>query len=145
MIDIYLIQVKHFYSRTNEVLFDFSSISCDIKSILMSTYCLDLYGSSLWNYSKDRVNDMFVAWRKVVRRLWKLPNTTHCNLLSTINSSLLIEIALEERCAKFIHSCLNSNNLIIKTTSISAITNHRSQYTDNKHKWTTDGFTDGHR
>ena len=88
----------------------------------MSTYCLDLYGYSLWNYSKDRVNDMFVAWRKVVRGLWKLPNMTHCNLLSTINSSLPIEIALEKRCAKFIHSCLNSNNLIIKTTSISDIT-----------------------
>ena len=39
--------VRHFYCRTNEVLFDFSSISYDIKSRLMSTYCLDLYGSSL--------------------------------------------------------------------------------------------------
>ena len=113
MIDIIISDtVRHFYCRTNEVLFDFSSIS-------------------LWNYSKDRVNDMFVAWRKVVRRLWKLPNMTHCNLLSTINSSLPIEIALERRCAKFIHSCLNSNNLIIKATSISAITTHRSQFGDN--------------
>ena len=102
MKDIYLIQLDIFM-----VLFDFSSISCDIKSRLMSTYCLDVYGFSLWNYSKDRVNDMFVAWRKVVRRLWKVPNMTHCNLLSTINSSLLIEIALEKRCAKCIHSCLN--------------------------------------
>ena len=56
----------------------------------MSTYCLGLYGSSLWNYSKDRVSDMFVACRKVVRRLWKLPNMTHCNLLPIINSSLPI-------------------------------------------------------
>ena len=70
----------------------------------MSTYCLDVYGSSLWNYSKDRVNDMFVAWRKVVRRQWKVPNMTHCNLLSAINSSLPFEIALKKRCAKFIHS-----------------------------------------
>ena len=61
--------VRHFYCRTNEVLFDFSSISCDIKLSLMSTYCLGLYGSSLWNVSKDRVNAMFVAWRKIVRRL----------------------------------------------------------------------------
>ena len=57
-----------------------------------------------------RVNEMFVAWRKVVRRLWKLPNMTHCNLLLPINSSLPIKILLEKRCAKFIHSCLNSNN-----------------------------------
>ena len=69
--------VRHFYCSTNEVLFNFSSISCDIKSRLMSTYCLDLHGSSLGNYSKDRVNYMFVAWRKVVRRLWKLSNMTY--------------------------------------------------------------------
>ena len=53
--------VRHLYCRTNEVLFDISSISCDIKSRRMSPYCLDLYESSLWNYSKDRVNYMFVA------------------------------------------------------------------------------------
>ena len=56
------------------------------------TYCLDLYGSRLWNYSKHDVNQFYVAWRKTIRRLWKIPNTTHCNLLSTriiiiINSS----------------------------------------------------------
>ena len=55
--------VRYFYCRTNESLLDFSSISCYIKSRLMSTYCLNLYGSSLWNYSKDIVNNIFVAWR----------------------------------------------------------------------------------
>ena len=54
-----------------------------------------------------------------------------CNILSTINISLPIEIALGKRCAKIIYSCLNSNNLIIKTTSISTITTHRSQFGDN--------------
>ena len=73
---------------------------------------------------------MFVSWRKVVRRIWKLPNMTHYNLLTTINSSPP-EIALEKRCAKFIRSCLNSNNLISKSTSISALTTHRSQFGDN--------------
>ena len=63
-----------------------------------------------------------------MRRLWKLPNMTHCNFLLKINSSLPIEIALEKRCAKFIHSCLNSNNLIVKNTPIFAITPHRSQF-----------------
>ena len=92
-----------------------------------------IYNYIIIVYSQDRVNDMFVAWRKIVRRLWKLPNMTHCNLLSTIYSSLPIEIALEKRGAKFIHSSLNSNNLIIKTTStcISAITTHRFHFGDN--------------
>ena len=56
---------------------------------------------------------------------------THCNLLPTINSSLPLEITIEKRCAKFIHTCLNSNNLIIKSTAISALTTHRSQFGDN--------------
>ena len=44
-----------------------------------------------------------------------------------------IEIALKKRCAKFIHSCLNSNNLIIKSrpTSISALITYRSQIGNN--------------
>ena len=54
MIRIYLIQLG-FFCCTNEHLFDFRFISCDIESRLMSTYCLDLYRSSLWNYSKDSV------------------------------------------------------------------------------------------
>ena len=35
----------------------------------MSTYCLDLFRCSSWNYSKESVNHMFIEWRKVVCRL----------------------------------------------------------------------------
>ena len=62
----------------------------------------------------------FTAWRKSIRRLWKIPNTTHCNLLSSINSSVPIVINLKRRCAKFIWSCLNSDNSIVKTIANSA-------------------------
>ena len=58
---------------------------------------------------------------------WKLPNMTHYNLLPTINSSLTINTAFEKRSAKFIYSCLNSDYLIIKSTSISAMATHCSQ------------------
>ena len=50
---------------------------------------------------------------------WKLPNMTHYNLLPTRNGSLTINTAFQKRCAKFIYSCLNSDYLIIKSTSIS--------------------------
>ena len=81
--------VQKFYSKVglNSVLYDFKDIPCDVKTILLHTYCLDLYGSQLWNYSKHDVNQFYVAWRKTIRRLCKIPNTTHCNLLSSINSS----------------------------------------------------------
>ena len=50
-----------------------------------------------------------------------MPNTTHCKYLHTINNSLPIDIVLEKRCLKFILSCINSNNTIVKSVCSSAI------------------------
>ena len=67
MIDIYLIQLD----IVIVVPMRFYLISALFLVILNQDSCLhmvlDLYGSSLWNNSKDKVNDMFVAWRKIVR------------------------------------------------------------------------------
>ena len=54
-----------------------------------------------------------------MRKLWRLPYTTHCNLLHTINNSLPIEISLEKRSVKSIWSCVNSENDVVKTVSVS--------------------------
>ena len=64
-----------------------------------------------------------------MRRLWKIPNTTHCNLLSSINSSVPIVINLERRCAKFI--CMNSDNSIVKTIANSAKCSSVPNFGDN--------------
>ena len=112
--------VQKFYCRVNSVLYDFKDIPCDVKAKMLDSYCLDVYGSQLWNYSKHDVDMFFTAWRKSIRRIWKIPNTTHCNLLSSINSSVPIVINLERRCAKFIWSCLNSDHSIVKTIANSA-------------------------
>ena len=61
--------VQKFYCKVNSVLFDFKDIPSDVKSTLIDTYCLDLYGSQLWKYSKNDVNAFYTAWRKVVRRI----------------------------------------------------------------------------
>ena len=61
----------------------------------------------------------------------KIPNTTHCNLLSSINSSVPIVINLERRCAKFIWTCLNSDNSIVKIIANSAKYSGVSNFRDN--------------
>ena len=73
----------------------------------------------------------FTAWRKSIRRLWRIPNTTHCNLLSSINSSVPIVISLERRCAKFIWSCLNNDNSIVKTIANSSKCSSVSNFGNN--------------
>ena len=120
--------VQKFNSKVNSVLYDFKDIPCDVKTRLLDTYCLDLYGSQLWNYSKHDVNQFYVAWRKTIRRLWKISNTTHCNLLSSINSS---EPIVYKLCAKFIWSCLNSHNCVIKNIALSVKSSSSSDFGDN--------------
>ena len=51
---------------------DFRNVPCNVKVKLLSIH---LYGSQLWNYSSIDVQSFCVAWRKTIRRLWKLPNT----------------------------------------------------------------------
>ena len=73
----------------------------------------------------------YVAWRKTIRRLWKLPNTFYCSLLSSNNDCISIDFVLEQCGAKFIWSCLNSYNIIIETTALSAISSGASIFGDN--------------
>ena len=71
-------------------------IPSDVKSKLRDTYCLDMYGSQLSKYNKNDVNAFYTALRKVVRRIWKIQSTNHCNLLPFINKSLPIEFLMEK-------------------------------------------------
>ena len=94
--------VHKYYARVNSLLCDFRNVPCHVKAKLLSTYCLDLYGSQLWNFTSIDVQSFFVAWRISIRRLWKLPNTTHCLLLPHINDCISKEFVLEQRWVKFI-------------------------------------------
>ena len=46
--------------------------------------------------------------------IWKLPFTTHCNLLHGINDTIPIDVMLERRCIKLICTLLHSPNIIVK-------------------------------
>ena len=72
-------------------------------------------------YNVNILELLGTLWRRTIRKLWALPNTTHCKYLHTIHNSLPIDVMLETRCLKFIWSCINSNNTFVKSVSSSAI------------------------
>ena len=80
---------------------------------MISTYCLDAYVSQLWDYDDKRIETYYVAWRKPMRKIWELPNLSHCNLLPVITNCLPLNIILEKRFPKLICSIINSENLIV--------------------------------
>ena len=69
--------------------------------------------------------------KKVTRLIWKLPFSTHCNLLHTINNCYSIEFILENRCIKSLHSCVSSDNLVISNVAKSSCDNCYSNSGDN--------------
>ena len=54
---------------------------------------------------------MFIAWRKMMRKLFKLPNRTHSYTLCGIVEC--ISVKSDRRLAKFVYSMLNSRNLTV--------------------------------
>ena len=76
--------VHKFKRKCNELRYDFKLLPSNVKSQLFSCFCLDAYGSQLWNLGSKMVVPYYVSWRKMVRLLWNLPRTTlviFCQLL----------------------------------------------------------------
>ena len=85
-----------------------------------------MYGCELWNLSCSYVNKYIVAWRKIKRRLWRLPYTTHNNIVHNLSNDVAFQ--LDKRIVYFIHNALNhSNKVLAKLHSISSTfaTNYR--------------------
>ena len=67
------------------MLSNYSNYSTTL-SRLCSSYCMNVYDSSLWRYNNLRNIESFrISWRKAIRKLWKIPYRTHNDLVYLIN------------------------------------------------------------
>ena len=80
-----------FMARVNMVKSHFKLVPPDIMYKLCKTYCMPLYGCPLWDYSDKSICKFYVAWRKAVRSILRLPRRTHCSLLNEICNDLPID------------------------------------------------------
>ena len=86
-------------------------LDCFSSHKLHTTYYMSLYGCEMYNYNSRYINEMCIAWRKNLRKLFKLPNRTHNYILCGIVEC--ISIKLDRRLAKFVYVMLNSRNLTV--------------------------------
>ena len=102
--------VNDLYMRSNCLLSDFLFSECSTLPQLFNTYCMNIYSSPLWKYyDKNLLEVFYVAWRKSLRRVWKISNVAHNNLLPFIHNCHPIDVILEKRCIEFVWSLYNSN------------------------------------
>ena len=74
---------------------------------------MHMYGCELWDLNCKYVSEFKVAWRKIKRRIWGLPYKAHNEIIH--NLSYNIDLQLDTRVLKFVHSCLNHCNSVCKS------------------------------
>ena len=104
---------------------------CDSQTLdcLHKTYCMHMYGSELWNLNCKYVDEFRVAWRKIKRRIWRLPNRAHNAIVQNLSYNIVDQ--LETRIIKCIHMCLNHDNDIYRSISLSKLLCKNSNFSSN--------------
>ena len=87
---------------------------------------MHIYGSELKNL--NYVDEFKVAWRKIKRRIWRLPNRAHNAIVQ--NLSYNIDDQLETRMIKFNHMCLNHDD-VCRSISLSKLLCKNSTFSSN--------------
>ena len=122
-----------FYTRFNYVFKKFHHCDLRVKYALFKSLCMSVYGSQLWDYSARTCDMFFVAWRKAIRRLLKVPSRTHNVLLPLIVNDAPVEAQLHKRFIKFFHKALRSGNDCTRTCAQLALNTSHSSVSNSVH------------
>lgn len=64
--------VKDMNRKVNSLLCTFHFVDPHVKTFLLQSYCLSLYGSCLWLLNAPSINLIKIALNKVLRKIWHL-------------------------------------------------------------------------
>ena len=102
------------YAKVNLLLRQFGNADCLVIYKLFNQYCMSMYGSQLWKYEELKLmKPLYIAWRKCIRRILKIPNITHCNLVHLLCESSPLDTILHGRFLKFFKEACQSRNQLV--------------------------------
>lgn len=107
--------VSDFNKQCNMFFAHFKHANSHIRNILFHKYCTSFYGSQVLPMFDKCINNMYTAWRIAIRRVWRVPWTTHCILLPHLAECMDIELWFSKRCIRFLEMSLKSKNRLVRT------------------------------
>jgi hypothetical protein len=99
-----------FVGQVNNLLCQFSALDSFTLNKLFNSFCCSFYGCELWDLQAPALNDFCVAWRIALRRIWRLPRTSHSRLLPLIANCMPLLDCVCRRFIRFADSCVNSES-----------------------------------
>ncbi len=77
-------------------MFDFGGRYSFIKCKLFKHYCCSCYDSNVWFLTSKICCDVYVAWRRALRKLWNVLFRTHNKILAILSNNVPLEMSLEQ-------------------------------------------------
>ena len=102
--------------ETTHSVYEFRRGFCTLvlSCFLIKTYCLSLYGCTLWSLSSASLKLLQTSINKVFRRVWCLPRCSHISIVLSIANMDFVHNCIQKRFNKFLFSCLASKVLLVK-------------------------------
>ena len=107
--------IKDLNRKANSVLYTFSFIDIFTLCFLIKTYCLSLYGCTLWSLSSASLKLLQTSINKVFRRVWCLPRCSHTSIVLSIANMDFVHNCIQKRFNKFLSSSMVYAALTVDT------------------------------
>ena len=95
------------------MLFSFSSCNPFVKTRLLSSFCLSLYGSALWFSSAPALRPLETTFNNILCRIWGLPQTCHTGILHCVAQLESMYNVVIRRSANLVASALKSQSPLL--------------------------------
>ena len=89
--------IRDFWVQYNCFIARYGRFPSTVQFRLFNAFCMSLYGSAIFDISK--CNSLFTAHRKALRFMFRIPRTTHCDVINIIQKPT--ERILMDRFSKF--------------------------------------------
>ena len=105
--------------KANMVLSTFSICDPHVKTVLLSSHCLSLYGGVLWNVTCNQLKSLEIAFNNILRCIWRLPRNSHTSILhkvARLDSIYNRVIKLSDRFSR--KMCESKSSLLLNTFNL---------------------------
>ena len=111
-------RLNKFYSSTNSVFRNFTSVNLETLIYLFNSYCMPIYGLCLWNHKDTFGRSIFktfnVAYNNALKRIVGAPRYASSHVTAEICSEPLFKHHIALLQGKYYKRLLKSNNCLIK-------------------------------
>lgn len=103
-----------FIGSFNDMYANLGNVPSTILYRLFHQYCCSFYGVILCNIRSESFEELCTAYRKIIRKVFKLPHLAHSNILPLVCKSHDLYYKVLKRVLKFYISLHNDSNILVQ-------------------------------